>query len=307
MSGTRLTHSQWRALSHRGPPANVTPLPDDRGMYGALSHVRWADGDAAVLKVGTDRARGARELLFYRTVAPSPEHPRLLGALETPDQVILLLEDLCSWIPGDILEGVPPARAEQAVAALGRIQARHRGRSPTGWKIAAPSWRATTPATIEVFLDRYPNDWARAALPGLPAAIERHRPELSSLGHTLVHADAHLDNWLFDPNAPRAVLIDWETARLAPGVIDLVRFLVEGVHAETRREGQDTLIARWCHETEVAEADALRSVRAALWWTLDAMLPHHATVELASLQPRMRRVHEHCVHQVLDAAEDLLG
>ena len=67
------------------------------------------------------------------------------------------------------------------------------------------------------------------------------------------------------------------------------------------------LLARWGQEVGVLETEARRWLRAAFWWTLDAMVPYHATVDLEGLAPRLRRVHEHCVVQVLDAAANLLG
>jgi hypothetical protein len=300
-----LHSSEWHRLSPRGDPVSVCPMPSDRGRYASLWHVRWADRTTAVLKIGNDIDRSGREHRFYSDVAPSHEHPSMVGSLKGSERIVLLLEDLTALRSGDILVGATPDEALHAVTALGGIHARHWGRGPMGWPAAAPRWRGTTIEVVHAFLERYPHDWALQTLTRLPTAVESQRAVLSSAPLTLVHADAHLDNWMFDSN--RAVLIDWETARMAPGVIDLVRFLMEGVTTETRRASQDELITHWRRTTGCADLDTRRWLRAAVWWTLDAMLPHHATVDLTALPPRMRVVHQQVVAQALNAASDLIG
>jgi hypothetical protein len=304
MMVTGLDEDDWNALSGRGMPAVVTRMPSDRGGYGALWHATWPDGATAVLKIGRDRVRAARELDAYRVFSSNPETPRLLGSLETANHVVLLLEDLSPWVAGDILEGVATERALLAVATLGRLHARHHDTRPLDWPARPPRWRVTSQETIQAFVDRYPHPWAMAALPQLPASVERYRPVLDALSLTIIHGDAHLDNWMFHPTAPRAVLLDWEAARLAPGVVDLARFLMEGVHADVRRAATDELIAAW--RDAAGATDDLEGLRAGIWYGIDGMVPYHATVDLDALSPRMRAVHRQCVRQALDVAADLL-
>ena len=297
----QLTETTWQALAGRGTPRSLAPLGEGRGMSAVLRRARWADGHTAVLKVSRDRRRGACELRYLRAAPETGDTPRLLGAVEEPERILLLLEDLGEAEAGDILAGVSAEVAVQVFTTLGRLHARP---IPTGWAREPVRWRDTDEGVVRQLLAQQPHPWGSARLPALREAVARHRPVLDGAPAALVHADAHLDNWMFRP-AP--VLIDWETARVGPAAIDAARFLMEGVHRPVRRSAGEALVEAWRSQLP---ADTTREaagswLRAAVWWSLNAMIPHHATVDLGALPERMRRVHRHCMRQALDLAEDL--
>lgn len=284
----RLSADTWQALAGRESPA-LSPLGSARGMSAALWLARWPDGHSGVLKVSRRRDRGAGELRFLRHAPPSPHLPRLLGSVEEADRILLLLEDLTEATPGDILAGIPAPEAAAMFRALRTIHA-----LPTpDWPHTPPRWRAGTIEHVPAFVERYPHPFA-ARLQDLPAQVARHQPILAGLPVSILHSDCHLDNWMFDP---QPVLIDWETARTGPPIIDAVRLLMEGVSTAVRREAGDALLAAWGRDTA--------GLAAAVWYSLNAMIPHHATIDLEALSPRMHAVHARCAVQALDLAADL--
>ena len=274
-------------------------------MSSTLWRATWAGEHTVVLKISHNRDRGQRELDFLRMQPPSADTPRLLGAVEEAARVLLLIEDLGDAVAGDILTGLSADQALASVALLGRVHAQHWGRPPTGWTDAAPRWKDCTDLDISQFIERYPHPWAQARLPRLAEAVAAQRPVLAAIPRTLQHADAHLDNWMF---RPEPVLIDWETARYGPAIVDLVRFLMEGVHTHQRRACQPELLARWRESVPDVSAETLDAwLRAGVWYSLNAMLPHYASIDLDALSPRLRQVHNHCAMQGLELAADLVG
>lgn len=293
----------WHQLYEGGPPTTVTGLANDRGMSADLFACEWSS-HSAVLKVSRQRTRGDRERQALEHLVSS-DTPRLQGFVERDADVLLLLEDLRGCTPGDILQGVTASQTLEVMHLLGRTHARWSGRAHAGWSDAPPRWRDTTASDIATFLDRNPHPWGTTHLHALLDTREAQNAVLSAQPRTLAHADAHLDNWMFRPGgAP--ILIDWETARIAPGILDVARFLLEGVHTDVRRTLGDAPLQTWCAHVGLPMEDARAALRAAVEWSITAMVPHHASVELAALPVRMQQVHRHCAQQVMDLAEDLL-
>lgn len=297
-----ISAAQWRELSAVGVPDDIQQMPGDRGMSADLFRVRWREA-SAVLKISRNPRRGAREGEALRHLEGTSDAPRLLGALFESDRTLVLLEDLGGCEPGDILVGVSAERALEVTRLLGRIHgSRWGGPVVAGWAVGPPVWKTTTADDVEGFLAQYSHAWG-PNLRKLPAMRDRFAPMLADVPVTLTHADAHLDNFMFRPDP---ILIDWETARYAPGVIDLVRFLMEGVHSGVRRSIHHDLTEEWRRAVPgVSHGRLAEWLQAACWYSLNAMVPHHATVDLDALPPRMRRVHVHCAQQALDLAADL--
>jgi len=294
MTTPSLPASLWHALDRR-PPLRLSPIGADRGRSASLLRAVWPDGFSAIVKISRDRQRGAREQEALAHI-DSPHVPALLGSASEDDRIVLLLEDLSACAHGDILAGVSAETARSMLRVLGQL---HAHPAPGGWPRGVPRWREVSEGDIAAFLDRYPHPWAVARLRSLPTAVETFQPVLAGLDVGLAHADAHLDNWMFR-DAP--VLIDWETARVAPPAVDVVRVLMEGVHTDVRRAAGDTLLAAWA---EGAGRAGLEGLQAAAWYSINAMLPHHAHIDLASLSPRMLDVHRRCAGQAMALAEDL--
>ncbi len=246
--------------------------------------------------------RGRHELRVLTQLAPACA-PRLLAHGEDPELgVLLLLEDLTDAEPGDILAGASEDQARAAVEVLGRL---HATRWPdlSAWRRPRPAYAPEAlGAAVEVFCERH----GRALHPTLRRLAEQVPAALDVLANapqTLVHSDAHLDNWLF---GERTVLIDWQTARAEAGVLDLCRFLLEGPKVQTRRRVQAELLEVWREATGASAAQLDSWLRAALWRSLASLIPHHAALNLDTLSRGAAAVHQRCAEQALALVEDLL-
>ncbi|MGK0360212.1 MAG: aminoglycoside phosphotransferase (APT) family kinase protein [Bradymonadia bacterium] len=287
----------------------IHPLKTGRGISALLYVVRWGADQTAVLKISNAREDGARELKFLRTMRDSPDVPRLLGAVVEPARILLLIEDLRDATPGDMLIGATRGQALAAMDVLGRLHAGWWNAPPPDWSYKPPRWAGTTAAQRAQFVERYPHPWAQARLADLPDMAAQMAPVLAAIPPSLMHADAHLDNWMFRP-AP--ILIDWESVRVGPAIVDVVRFLVEGLTSETRRQMQSALLERWrvavSGVTAAVAAETVQTwVRAALWYTINAVVAHDGGVGAHTHSARMVQAHHQCVRQVMDMAADVLG
>ena len=64
---------------------------------------------------------------------------------------------------------------------------------------------------------------------------------------TLIHADLHLDNVIFDGrgNARSAVVLDWQTACIGSPAWDVALFLFDSLSIDDRRAAENALLQRY--------------------------------------------------------------
>ena len=86
-----------------------------------------------------------------------------------------------------------------------------------------------------------------APLLDLPERAARAGSVLSQGPSSWLHVDVHLDNTLFRPNGS-VVLLDCCNAALGPPVVDLARFLTEGVVAPSQPERVTALLSLYADE-----------------------------------------------------------
>jgi aminoglycoside phosphotransferase (APT) family kinase protein len=78
-----------------------------------------------------------------------------------------------------------------------------------------------------------------------------HVPAYVSLRNgprTATHGDFRLDNFLFDPNDPEPVVVDWQTAVWTGAAYDVAYFIGGCLTTQDRRAHQDDLVAHY-HDT----------------------------------------------------------
>ena len=199
------------------------------------------------------------EVRFYREVAAriGARVPAVYLAEVEPDTgwFTLLMEDIAGAAQGDQIAACSP---DIAAAVLDEMAGLH-----------APCWeapeleglewlnRATpesdafllalVPSLLPGFLERYGDMLApehqevcRLFVEHLPAYLRlRGGPRTAS------HGDFRLDNLLFQPDNPRPVVVDWQTAAWGGASIDVAYFVGGCLGTEDRRAHEQELLAHY--------------------------------------------------------------
>ena len=199
------------------------------------------------------------EVRFYREVAAriGARVPAVYLAEVEPDTgwFTLLMEDIAGAAQGDQIAACSP---DIAAAVLDEMAGLH-----------APCWeapeleglewlnRATpesdafllalVPSLLPGFLERYADTLApehqevcRLFVEHLPAYLRlRGGPRTAS------HGDFRLDNLLFQPDNPRPVVVDWQTAAWGGASVDVAYFVGGCLGTEDRRAHEQELLAHY--------------------------------------------------------------
>jgi Phosphotransferase enzyme family len=199
------------------------------------------------------------EVRFYREVAAriGARVPAVSLAEVEPDTgwFTLLMEDIAGAVQGDQIAACSP---DIAAAVLDEMAGLH-----------APCWgapeleglewlnRATpesdaflvalVPSLLPGFLERYAHTLApehqevcRLFVEHLPAYLRlRGGPRTAS------HGDFRLDNLLFQPDDPRPVVVDWQTAAWGSASVDVAYFIGGCLGTEDRRAHEEELLAHY--------------------------------------------------------------
>jgi aminoglycoside/choline kinase family phosphotransferase len=258
--------------------------------------------------------RGAREVLFYQHLAslhPVPA-PRLYygAADEATGRIILLVQDLSTARPGDVLHGCSPEEAEQILQAIAPFHAHwwaHPRVKDFAW---LPQWVGDPQVRQEgynrqvgPFLQRFGQQlppFIHEAIGRLRADYAQVLTRLAEAPATLIHADLHLDNILFSPsghNHPVTVL-DWQSISCGAAAVDVALFLYGSLSIEQRRAKGHALLARY--HTRLAEdgvsgysfQQLLDDCRLALLWNLAGTVGWLGSVDFDQLVGRERALVE---------------
>ncbi|KAG1650002.1 hypothetical protein GQR58_028489 [Nymphon striatum] len=276
----------------------VEPLSPDQGLLGDLSrlHVTYRRGSgpasfilklpaAAVesRRIGTMLGAYAREVAFYRHVAPRAQTTRLAQCYYTGEDTsserwAVVLDDL----PTDRIDGLAGATTAQAAAAVDALADFHGhwwqqpdqaewmpGFHAGGVGGLQPMWMESLPHFVTRFRALIPeptHEWVLTFAPQLAEWSNRAAQEPL----TMVHADYRLDNLLFDGD--QVTIIDWQTTMWAPAAMDLTCFLTTSLAVDARRTVEEGLIDRYLarlahHEVSVDPEWFRRSYdENVLWW-----------------------------------------
>lgn len=254
--------------------------------------------------------RCAREVAFYQHLAPHmpPGMPLMYYGAVDPERsgVVIVMEDLRAFRPGDALEGCSAAEAELVIDWLARFHARwwqHAGLEVHPW---LPQWggdaqeaQARYARLVPLFLQRF-GPRLPASLREVTEALAPHygtlRTRLQAAPTTLIHGDLHLDNIFFPAFAQLAEvrIIDWQSVARGRAVIDLAPFLSGSFTDGSPRETELALLRRY-HAVLAAEgvrtysfAQLLDDYRLALLWKLGTTVTWLGSVDSQTLQGRER-------------------
>ena len=169
---------------------------------------------------------------------------------------VLVLEDIAPAEQGDVLHGCTEEQAEAVVRVLARLHGGSRSVVGEPDEAGLPRWTAH-PMESERWRnrlgrasERFPEILAPNALSLLDLpdrVVDAARVLNEGQSSSWLQVDAHLDNTLFRPDGT-AVLLDWCNAAIGPPVLDLARFLTEGVVEPTRRDRVTALLSLYTEE-----------------------------------------------------------
>ena len=249
----------------------LEPLGRDVGLLGDLARVRIGYhrgvGPSTVIvklptadpgghRVGAMLRAWAREVAFYRHVAPTSPGARVprcyyAGADDEAERWVVVLED-CPAESVDVSRGASQQQAELAVDALAVFHgawwnSSHRFDWMPGFDVGGVGglqepWLDAIPAFLERFGAVVPpptDEWLQQFAPTLRSWSDRAAREPL----TIVHADYRVDNLIFYDGA--VTMIDWQTALRGPGAMDLTSFIATGLSIEDRRHWEAELIERY--------------------------------------------------------------
>lgn len=182
----------------------------------------------------SEREADLREVLFYAELArrlglrlPRCYHGAIDGA-----RAVLVLEDLEHARQGDCLEQLDRRGATVLARQLAAMHATWWERpelTAAQWlppmSVRTHEWLVTRRAKcLETFGDRLPW-WVSQWLERVEEINARALELLSGAPQTLLHADLHLDNVLFEGDAEHPVIIDWARVARGPAAVDLVELI----------------------------------------------------------------------------------
>lgn len=240
----------WLAAALEEPidpetPVERTRIGEGYGLSAVLIRCRWAAPDGAQRSVivklwDTTGVAGTREVDFYRDFGaeaglriPACFH----GALDaSANRGVLVLEDLGDVIQGDCLEQLPA----EPTAALAREVAGFHG---TWWdheSLARAAWLPDAtrlerePGWFEDrrrgFRKRFPgrlDPFCQGLVDQAEQLHDRSNEYLAGAPVTLLHADLHLDNVVWEGDRRHPVILDWARVAKGPAALDVVWLLLE--------------------------------------------------------------------------------
>ena len=259
-------------------------------------------------------ALAAREVYFYQSVAPISAIPTphlYYGAADdSAARVVLLLEDLSAAREGDWLHGCTSDDAARVVEAIAPLHAQWWAQPHHDCFPWLPAWVGDPQAQqerynrqLEAFLPRFGAQLPPFVLDLLDRLRSSYAAALTVLAQapeTLIHADLHLENLVFNPADTRrpVALLDWQGLCSGPGVADMALFVIGSLEPDARRAVADDLFQLYhsllvgygvssyslAHLREHARWALVKRLAGTVGWLSSANLPDLSPRERATVQ-----------------------
>ena len=209
-----------------------------------------------------------REIEFYQHVADSSPMriPKAyLAASSSPDQFVLVMEDLSDWEAGDQSVGCSLEQAEVVMDSLADLHAAFCHKVDDG----SMDWMPNSYPSImsrglhdgtAANYDNFSNVFSDLLTPDLRSAKDKFLDGLPGIQswindgpRTIILGDFRLDNLFFKTSNDliEVACCDWQASIRGKGMHDVAYFLSGNIDTKLRREQEQALIKRW--------VDALKS------------------------------------------------
>jgi len=233
---------------------------DGAGGPGTLV-VKLPSTDAGSRQLGAAVGVYAAEVLFYRHISPliaaSLPHTHWGEVEPEAGRFTLVLDDLSSQAQvGDMIAGATLAQTHLAIDELVKLQTSQWDtpelhKHPWLGDVARTQMLfAGVEAAVEPFVQRF-GERVEPEHVDLLRQVAPHANRLTELiwrpPFVVCHGDYRLDNMLFGTaaGAPALTVIDWQTVRLGPPLLDAAVFLASCVDTQLRRENEQDLLTRY--------------------------------------------------------------
>jgi Phosphotransferase enzyme family len=235
------------------PNSLIAKLPMARGNV-VSGHRARQERDPALARRYYERC--VREERFYREVGATFAPTLYYSAVDDDRRrVVLLLEDLTAGRQGDVLTGCSIEDAALVIEEIAPFHAQWWGeRAPIHTFPRAgddhDARQERYAGEVDLFLERYGDALSPAVrhlLDRLRSRLAAVRAALTGGSQTLIHADLHLDNVIFDSRAEgrSAVVLDWQTSSVGSPAWDVALFLFGSLSIDDRRAAEDALLDRY--------------------------------------------------------------
>lgn len=291
-----------------GSPPNslVAKLPMARGE--AVSAYRKSqERDPATVDRYYERSK--REARFYTEIGAAFAPTLYYSAVDDAHRsVVLLLEDVSDGRQGNVLRGCSVDEARLVIDEIAPFHARWWGdcRPEIGFHPAATDDPRTRQERYARHVPHFLSEYSSLFPPELGRMVERLSSTLASVAaalnqrsQTLIHADLHLDNMIFEVNAEHrsVVVLDWQTVSLGAPAWDLVLFLVGSLCIDDRRRAETELLERYVsllseHDVSYSLEDVHHDYGLALLILLAGTVHWFSSLDLAEPTPRERALRD---------------
>lgn len=204
-----------------------------------------------------------REVRFYQDLAADVGGycPRSFYSYVEPStgDMVLLMEDLSDYRPGDQTNGCSLAEAELAIAAVARLHAatwHAESRENLSWwpAIEGPLYLGAIGGAVVGAFDQTMETFASFVRPEVVEAGERYKAAVPELhrrmgegAQALIHGDFRLDNFMFgvvEGHRP-IVMLDMQAPIVTKSTHDIAYLLTQSMAVELRRAHERRLVQEY--------------------------------------------------------------
>jgi hypothetical protein len=202
-----------------------------------------------------------REVRFYENLAADVGEccPRSFYSYVEPGtgHMVLLMEDLSGYRPGDQTHGCSLAEAELAIPAAARLHAatwHAENREDLAWwpRSDGPLWVDGVGGAAAAVFDQVMEAFAPVVRQEVADAGERYKAAIPELHHrmgqgpqALIHGDFRLDNFMFGVAAGHRpfVMLDMQAPIVTKAIHDVAYLLTQSMDVDLRRAHERRLVA----------------------------------------------------------------